>query len=309
MLMKRSLRLPLLRRTVPFLVSGVLMAAAQAGHGQAAAPAPLPVAKADDPALKSPEFEVASIKPYKQSGDGVRVMIRPTPDGFDGEGLSLHLLIRTAYGVEDNQIIGGDKWLDSDLFEIHAKMDQATVDALGKLGPKDAWAQRQKMIQALLADRFKLKLHRETRDLPVYALIVAKGGPKLQEAKDGDTYPNGIKAPNGKSSKGMMRMGPGELTCQAIPMENMASMLSNLTGRHVVDKTGLTGKYDLTLKWSPGQGDMPMFKEASSAPNADEPGGISIYTALQEQLGLKLEAQKAPVEVLVIDHAEKPTVD
>jgi len=286
-----------------------MIAAAQRGRGQVVAPASQPAVKTAEPALQSPEFEVASIKPFKQGDDGVRVLTNFTPDGFTGEGITLQLLIRQAYDLEDNQIIGADKWVDSDQFTLHAKMDQATVEALGKLDPKQKWSLRQKMMEALLADRFKLKAHRETRDLPVYALVVAKGGSKLKEAKDDDTYPNGIKGPNGKPSKSMMSMGPGELTGQDYPVENLVPMLSDLTGRHVVDKTGLTGKYDFTLKWAPGEGDTSMFKEASSAPNADEPGGISIYTALQEQLGLKLEAQKAPVEVLVIDHAEKPISD
>lgn len=315
MLTKRLVRLPFFRRnTVLLLVTGILITAAQTSQcqtapAQAAAPAPPPAAKADDSATRTPEFEVASVKPYKQEGEGMRMMTNFTPDSFIGEGLTLHFLIRQAYNVEDNQIIGGDKWLDSDQFEIHAKMDQETVEALGKLDRKQSWPIRQKMMQTLLADRFKLQVHHETRELPVYALVVAKGGSKLQEAKEGDTYPNGIKGPNGKSSAGMMRMGPDDLTCQAIPIESLVTMLSDRTGRHVIDKTGLTGKYDFTLKWSEGEGDIPMSKGASAAPNSGDPVGMSIYTAIQEQLGLKLDAQKAPVEVLVIDHAEKPISD
>jgi uncharacterized protein (TIGR03435 family) len=304
MWMKRLVRLPSMRGNVLLFVSGVLIAATQASHGQAAALPVEPASKADDSVMKSPEFEVASIKPFKQSGDGVSMMTRYTPDGFTGEGLSLHFLIRMAYGLEDNQVVGGEKWVDSDQYEVHAKMDEATIEAMKNATREQKTQILQKTMQALLADRFKLKTHRETRQLPVYELVLAKGGSKLQEAKEGDTYANGIKGPDGKSSAGTMRMGPGELTGQALPIKSLVGLLSDRTGRHVIDKTGLTGKYDFTLKWQEGDG------PASDEPaNGADAAGPSLFTALQEQLGLKLEAQKAPVEVLVVDHAEKPTAD
>jgi len=297
----------LLRNTLAILL-GILVTASNPAHAQTAAPAAQPAAQASDPAtdpaLKPPEFEVASIKPYKQEGEGIRMMTRFTPDGFTGEGLSLHFLIRQAYGLEESQIVGGDKWVDSDQYAINAKMDEADIEALKKLDRDQGLKLRQKMMQALLADRFKLKTHRETRQLPVYELVPAKGGSKLQEARDGDTYPNGIKGPDGKSSAGMMRMGPGELTAQALPVKSLVTLLSDHTGRHVIDKTGLTGKYDFTLKWQ--ENDEPATDDSAKGADA---AGPSLFTALQEQLGLKLEAQKAPVEVLVIDHAEKPTAD
>jgi uncharacterized protein (TIGR03435 family) len=168
------------------------------------------------------------------------------------------------------------------------------------------------MLQALLADRFKLSIHRETKELPVYALVAAKNGPKLQEAKADATYPNGIKGPDGVARGGMMRIGGGEVTGQGLPIANLTRMLSQQLGRTVIDKTGLTGKYDFTLQWTPDESQGPMFKGADGAPPGGNPAppessGPSLFTAIQEQLGLKLESQKGPVEIIVIDHVEKPS--
>jgi len=272
-------------------------------------------ASASDNAItKTPEFEVASIKAYKPEGENIRIMLRFTPDGIDASGVSLQLLIRQAYGIEDNQIIGISGWMDSEQYDVQAKLDASDIEALAKLPQPEANKIRQRMLQALLADRFKLTVHRETRELPVYALVVAKGGVKMHEATTGDAYTNGFKGPDGKSGAGMMRMGPGELTGQALPIGSLVRMLSQQSGHHVVDKTGLTGKYDFTLKWTPNEGETPMFKgppggpAGAAAPPADD-NGPSLFTALQEQLGLKLDSQKGPVEVVVIDHAEKPSAN
>jgi uncharacterized protein (TIGR03435 family) len=277
---------------------------------------PIPNAKtADDAAMKAPEFEVASIKAYKPEGENICIMVRFTPDGIDASGVSLQLLIRQAYGVEDNQIIGISGWMDSEQYDVQAKIDPSDIETLAKLPFADANKVRQRMLQALLADRFKLVVHRETRELPVYALVVAKGGLKMREAAEGDTYSKGFKGPDGKSGAGMMRMGLGELTGQALPIGSLVSMLSQQTGHHVVDKTGLTGKYDFTLKWTPNEGETPMFKgpaggpAGAASPPVDDSNGPSLFTALQEQLGLKFDSQKGPVEVVVIDHAEKPSAN
>jgi uncharacterized protein (TIGR03435 family) len=172
-------------------------------------------------------------------------------------------------------------------------------------------------MQALLADRLKLKLSHDSKELPVYALVVAKNGPKLQEAKPGDTYPNGIKAPDGKPAggAGMMRMGPGQLTGQGLPMESLAQLLSEQLGRTVLDKTGLKGKYDFTMTWTPdpNEGMMRMGPGPGPGgpPNNDaalpDSSGPSLFTAIQEQLGLKLDSTKGPVDILVVDHVEKPS--
>jgi uncharacterized protein (TIGR03435 family) len=258
-------------------------------------------------------YEVASIKPNKPEGDAVRTRMMITPDSLSATGGTLQMLIESAYGIQDHQISGAPDWLQSERFDIEAKMDSAVADEIRKLDPDQRMAARQHMLQALLADRFKLTIHRETKELPVYALVVAKNGPKLQEAKPDATYPNGIKGPDGVGRAGMMRMGMGELTAQGVPLANLLGSLSRQLGRKVVDKTGLTGKYDFMLHWTPDESQGPMFKgtdggpQGSNAAAPPESSGPSIFTAIQEQLGLKLESQKGPVEMIVIDHVEKPS--
>jgi len=159
--------------------------------------------------------------------------------------------------------------------------------------------ERRKILEALrslLADRFQLALHSETKEQPVYALVVNKGGPKLQES----TEPRGL----------IRKMGRGTLKAQAVELGMLALNLSNELGRSVFDKTGLAGKYDFELKWAPSQDSAAQLgappQTAEFALPAD-PDGPSIFTALQEQLGLRLESGKGPVEVLVIDRAERPS--
>ena len=176
------------------------------------------------------------------------------------------------------------------------------------------------MLQALLADRFKLTLHRQTTQLGVYVLVVAKNGPKLQEAKPGDTYPNGLKDPEGGSPAGIFRLGRfqggrGELVGQGLSMAKLLRLLSeDILNRSVIDNTGLTGNYDFTLEWKIGdESQGPMFKDMGDHPQVTssiplpEFSGPSFFNAIQEQLGLKLESQNSPGVVLVIDHVEKPS--
>jgi uncharacterized protein (TIGR03435 family) len=255
--------------------------------------------------VKVPAFDVVSVKPNKSAGGMIRVMAKP--DGYSASNVSLKMLIQFAYGIREDLISGAPSWGDSARFDIDAKVAGSDVEALKKLSPE----QRRLVLQPLLADRFKLKIHTETKQLPVYEIILAKGGSKLKEATAGDTYANGIKGPDGAGREGMMRFGPGQLTAQAVPMTSLANMLSQQLHRTVIDKTGLTGKYDLELNWTPDQGADPMFKGAdSSQQRADPPpesSGPSIFTAVQEQLGLKLQSAKGPVETIVIDHVEMPS--
>jgi len=257
-------------------------------------------------------YDVASIKPNKSGTNMVRLMF--TPDGLSAANGTLQMLINAAYRVEDNQISGAPNWMNSERYDIDAKMDSSTADELRKLSEDDRREVRQRMLQALLADRFKLTIHRETKELPVYALVIAKNGPKLQEAKPGDTYPNGIKGPDGRVGAGMTFMaGRGSVTGQGIPISDLVRFLSRQLGRKVEDKTGLTGKYDFTLQWTPDESQGAMFKgpspepQGAASPPPPDASGPSIFTALEEKLGLKLESQKGPVEILVIDHVEKPS--
>jgi uncharacterized protein (TIGR03435 family) len=292
-------------RRLVLLVAGSLAVAASSVHGQTSA-APGGAARPDVTAdVKVPAFDVVSVKLNKSDNRMVRIMAKP--DGYSSSNVSLKMLVQSAYGIREDLISGAPSWADSARFDIDAKVAGPDVDALQKLSPE----QRRLLLQPLLADRFKLKIHTETKQLPVYEIVLAKGGSKLKEATAGDTYANGIKGPDGVGRGGMMRFGPGQLTAQAVPMTSLTNMLSQQLHRTVLDKTGLTGKYDLELTWTPDQGADPMFKGPDGLPQradaAPDSSGPSIFTALQEQLGLKLLSSKGSVETIVIDHVEMPS--
>ena len=254
--------------------------------------------------VKLPAFDVVSVKQNKSETHMIRVMMKP--DGYAATNVSLKMLIEEAYGIREDLISGAPGWVDSTRFDIDAKVAGTNVDDLKKFKPE----QRMSMLRPMLADRFQVKVHTETKTLPVYELVVAKGGSKLKEATPGDIYTNGIKGPDGVAHGGMMRMSRGEVTGQALAVESLVNMLSRQLQRTVIDKTGLTGKYDFTLQWTEENSD-PMFKGGDGNQQKAEPApdatGPSIFTALQEQLGLKLQSAKGPVETLVIDHVEMPS--
>lgn len=220
-------------------------------------------------AAQSLEFEVASIKPTPR-GSGNTAMGFEPGGRFRATGAPLNALIQLAYGVKDFQVSGRPKWADSESYDVVAK------PAAGVTLNRD---QLKVAIQALLADRFKLKFHRETRDLPIYSLVVGKNGPKLTK---------NIDAPG---PEGTIRSG--QLKGSKISMSIFADMLAQLLDRAVRDDTGISGDFDVKLDWGPGQ-------------TADV-DGPSIFTALQEQLGLKLNVRKGVVEILIIDSAERPS--
>jgi uncharacterized protein (TIGR03435 family) len=292
-------------RRLVLLGAGSLGVFATSVLGQTNA-APVGAARADVTAdVEVPAFDVVSVKPNKSDSGMVRIMAKP--DGYSASNVSLKMLIQSAYGIRQDLISGAPSWADSARFDIDAKVAGPDVDALQKLSPE----QRRLLLQPLLADRFKLKIHTETKQLPVYEIVLAKGGSKLKEATAGDTYANGIKGPDGVGRGGMMRFGPGQLTAQAVPLTSLANMLSQQLHRTVLDKTGLTGKYDLELTWTPDHGGDPMFKGPDGSPQradaAPDSSGPSIFTALQEQLGLRLQSSKGPVETIAIDHVEMPS--
>jgi bla regulator protein blaR1 len=249
-----------------------------------------------------PEFkyEVASIK-LNKSGSNSHSS-HDSDDEFRATNVSLMRLIRQAflmqYGpwTEDGRVAGGPNWLDSEGYDLDAKMDSSTADALKKLSPIDRNAARQRMLQAVLADRFKLVVHTESKELPIYSLMIAKNGPKLHEAEPGNTYDKAYKLQNGApAGPGLHSDAAGEMTGQGVAIADITRWLSRQLGRKVLDNTGLAGKYDFTLKWNPDD-------DESSGD-----GGLSIYAAVQQQLGLKLDSGKGPVEIVVIDHAERPS--
>ncbi len=190
-------------------------------------------------------------------GRGFAFGMQMPPDGFSTANFPLKALIQFAYGVQNYQISGGPDWISTEHFDIDAKMDSSVADALAKLSPEDRNRARQHMLQLLLEDRFHLTIHRDTKDLPVYTLVIAKNGPKLQESKPGDTPITAPKSPNSgeamQISKGSIQMnfsgdGMRHISGPAISTAGLATMLSAQLGRPVFDKTGLTGKYDVTLQ-------------------------------------------------------------
>lgn len=289
------------------LVAAVWMAVAAPVFGQGAA-APAVVA--------APVYDVVAIKPDKTGGGMMR--INNTADRFSATNVSLKMMIQSAYELQTADLISGlPGWADSARFDIEAKMDEDAAAALQKLPMEERMAQRRSMMEAMLADRFKLKVHRDSKEMPMYALVIAKGGFKLKDADPNSTYANGIKGPDGVSHAGMMMMGNGTLRSQATPISNLLGPLSVQLHRQVVDKTGLTGKYDVALQWAPEDNQGPAAPGAAPAPQPAGPAtqavgppassGPSIFTALQEQLGLRLEPIKGPVDTVVVDHVEMPS--
>jgi uncharacterized protein (TIGR03435 family) len=209
--------------------------------------------------------------------------------------LPTKLLILFAYnlpfGSEKSRIVGDPEWLAGDQYEIQAKIEDSLYTKMQKMTPAQQREQVDLMEQSLLADRFKLKVHFETREMPVYALVVAKGGPKLTPAKDGESSKLFTLAENEQGT---------EIAATAVTLDQFAhSPLWGGGGRLVVDQTGLKGTYDFTLKWRPEQ-------LVGQENGVDAP---SVFTAIQEQLGLRLVPSKASVEVIVIDHVERPSAN
>jgi uncharacterized protein (TIGR03435 family) len=195
-------------------------------------------------------FQQVSITPGETGNGVIQTRIKFSPDGLTAKNQTLQELIKLAYGVQDNQISGGPDWISTARFNMEIKLDSATIDQIKKLSPEQRKAARDEFFQTLLADQFKLVIHRESKLLPGYALVIAKNGPKVQPAKPGDTYPNGIKGLDGlPGGPHKFAFGPDGFTAQALGMSFVAESLAMHLGQPVVDRTGLTGDYDFTLKW------------------------------------------------------------
>lgn len=259
--------------------------------------------QAHSPKTGSTTFESVYLKPNTNGEPMAGFIVHGRPmqavqfkvDRFMATNFSLGGLITLVYQVQDDQIVGGPDWLNTDKYDVEAKLNSAEVDRRQGLSNAQQVEEMRTMVQALLVDRFKLATHRETRTMPVYALMVSQSGSKIQPAKPGDTYPNGMKSVGGKplGPGGVWAPKMGELVGQGIPIAFLVRSLSGKQlGRPILDKTGLAGNYDFTLDWTPDS--------SSASPNAQ------IFEALEPQLGLKLEPQESPVEVLVVDSAEKP---
>lgn len=246
----------------------------------------------------TPKFVSVSVKPHPREGNGLvmsRMMMSPIDGNFTANNVSPHSLLQLAYRIQDTQLAGEPEWFKSTTYDIDAKADQSVVDEIHKLNEDQRNLVNQHMLQQFLADYFNVTLHQESRDLPVYELLIAEGGPKLQKV----------------DKHGFMHMGVGELSSQGTPLTLLTAQLSQRLGRTVVDKTGLDGDYAFNLHWTPDAEEQVRIRAAGLPPElmkAEQPAqpGPPLTTALEEQMGLKLQPQTERVQVLVIDHAEQP---
>jgi uncharacterized protein (TIGR03435 family) len=221
------------------------------------------------------EFEVASVRPIPAPTAAYNTSLQITPQGFNANYAALRQIAGVAYNIQRVRVEGGPGWMDSDLYAIAAKAENPDTSDNGE--------RIREMLRTLLAERFKFAAHRETKQLAVYSLVVGKGGSKMEEMKnDPPADPS---------------FAPGAaMTFRSMPLAGLVNYLANVLGSPVHDDTGLKGRYNFTLEFvRPGR----TAAAGESAPD--------LFEAVQEQLGLKLEGKKGPVEVLVVDHAEKAT--
>ena len=281
---------PAIKHQVKILLSieNLLLLVALTATSLAQSPATTPVT-ASSPAAPL-TFEVSTVK-LNTSGSG-NSRSGLDRDRFSATNVTLkNLMVYSAYGIPESRILGGPKWLATQRFDIEAKMNAPVADQLRQLSRAQRRTQLQVMFQQLLADRFQLKAHWETRQLPVYALVVAKNGSRLQ--------------PSATTTGTNTNAGNGVYTASDISIpalaDSLTQELASELGRTVIDKTALPGQYDIALKWTPEKN-----TDLTGVPSLSD-SSPSIFTAIQEQLGLKLEPTKGPVQVLVIDHIEQPS--
>ena len=263
-----------------------------------AAQAPQPV-----PESARPAFEVASIK-RNVSGDQNSSITQQPGGRVVVTNNTLYNLIRNAYGIQRFELVPGKQvpsWIDSDRWDILAKEPEGAQQSVTQL-----------RLRSLLEDRFKVVARREKREMPIYELVIVRNdgqlGPKMKPS--GDECERAAKARAAGEPPAMppggfcgTRANNGVVSMRGVPLANFVRNMGGMTGRFVIDKTGLTGPYDLDLQWSPD----PSFAGPAAPPGQGD--GASLFAALQEQLGLRLVATKGPVEVLVLDSAERPTED
>jgi uncharacterized protein (TIGR03435 family) len=238
--------------------------------------------------LKAPIYDAVSIKPNTSGNEWVSISV--DPDRYSATNVSLKSLIEKAYGIKVDLIFGEPRWVDSARFDIKAKIVEPDIEMLKNLTPE----QNRLMFQSLLSDRFQLRVHKENKVLPIYEMVITKDGPKFKQSPPSASVVNegstGVR-------RGSISVQNTELTAHAVPMVSLADQLSHTLHRAVIDKTGLVGDYDFSLKWDPD------YEPGESS----ESSTASIFPALQDQLGLKLQSTKGPVETLVIDHVEMPS--
>jgi uncharacterized protein (TIGR03435 family) len=342
-----------LRRWRGSIAAFAMLALAARGGAQSSAAAGGAVAQGANAraqtadAAQLPRFDVASVKPHKSEGMQMMAGFRATPDGISVMGVPLGMLLRQAFGLPEDRILNVPDWVNSARYDIEAKVDPDDAPKLDKL----TQTQRMEMLVPLLEGRFGLKFHHETKTMEVYALVVAKSGPKLKAATDdegtSDTGKGSAGAappppppPGGPADGGPKLVGPGggegramaapdrgtkpppgammqrvspegmTMEARGVTTDQLARMISMNLGSTVVNETGLKGKYDYTFSFAPEMGGRMMGMPPPGAGDSSAPPppqGPSIFTAVEEQLGLKLEGKREPVDVVVIDHIEQPS--
>jgi uncharacterized protein (TIGR03435 family) len=248
-------------------------------HSQVNAAQTGSAAHADDTAAKTPVYDVISIKPNQSGYESVTAHFNN--DSYSATNISLKRLLQDAYGVEEELIFGVPVTIDSERFDISAKIIDPDSDALTKVSEQN----RRSMLLPFLAEHFKLKTHIETKTLPVYELIIIQGGPTFVQTPDSSGHGFGMSVNNNR-----------ELAAHDLPMKSLAKILTDQLQHTVIDKTGLTGTYDLALKWS-----------TDDSPGRLSDSGPSVFTALQQQPGVKLQPGIDPVQTLIVDHVELPS--
>jgi|ERR1017187_5221533 uncharacterized protein (TIGR03435 family) len=262
----------------PFHLAAALAVLVLPASGQSTATA------AQGAAATAPVYAVISIRPHRITSNGSS-WGSPTADGYEAINYPVRRLIEQAYEIRSpGQLVGLPDWAGwEETFDIEAKLDDDAVAKYQKLSDRERIELAAPMLRSMLANRFNLKVHHETRELPVYELVIAKGGFKLQPSKEPENLGGMV------TNRGGIYIRGGPIGARFIVG------LSDATGRIVIDKTGLTGCYDIDFKWTPDED------------TAAGVSGPSLFTALEEQLGLKLVPAKAPVDVLVVDHVEMPS--
>jgi uncharacterized protein (TIGR03435 family) len=233
-------------------------------------------------------FEVATIKPSDPNRPGKLFTVRGRQ--VMTVNTTVNDLITFAYGLHARQVTGAPEWAESEKFDVTGQPEAPGVPSQ---------AQLRTMIQKLLADRFQLAFHREQRELPVYAILVGNSGPKLTR---NDSNPNGLPS--------LLFKGLGVLPAMNASMADLANVMqAAVLDRPVVDKTGLPGRYDFTLTWTPDESQFAGLGVRVPPPSGDANAPPGLFTAVQEQLGLRFDSTRAPVEVLAIDRVEKPSAN
>jgi uncharacterized protein (TIGR03435 family) len=293
--MKYSRKSLLLAAVWSALACPILLAQNNTAPGAASSPTPAANANA------APAFDVATIKPFHLGPGTTFVGIEDTPDGVHASDANLAMLVVYAYGLRTEDQVTGPDWLKTERYEVVAKMSATDIAEIKKMSNAEGTARRALMLQAVLAERFQLKAHSETKMVPVYELVVIKGASKLKDAATDPNPPLG-RGEDGKPSMGI-RWAKDTATVRAFSMTAWAGFLSQPVagvGRPVLDKTGLTSTYDFPINWS-------VYSAGAGAPlGSPEDNTASIFGALKE-VGLQLQPATGPVEYILIDNAEKPT--